>query len=60
MAVAADLDITKKHCTTQIIASKNNSKEAEKAGVSTTETMAITGHKNQQSLTNYDELDDED
>ena len=28
--------------------------------MSATEIMVITGHKNQQSLTDYDELDDED
>ena len=59
MAVAAGLDITKKHFTNHSI-QKTTVKKLKKAGVSATEIMAITGHKNQQSLTDYDELDDED
>ena len=39
---------------------KTTVKKLKKAGVSVTEIMAITGHKNQQSIADYDELDDED
>ena len=39
---------------------KTTVKKLKKAGVSTSEIMAITGHKNQQSLTDYDELDNDD
>ena len=59
MAVAASLDVTKKHYTNHSIR-KTTVKKLKKAGVSVTEIMAITGHKNQQSLTDYDELDDDD
>ena len=59
MAVAASLDVTKKHYTNHSIR-KTTVKKLKKAGVSATEIMAITGHKNQQSLTDYDELDDDD
>ena len=59
MAAAAGLDVTKKHYTNNSIR-KTTVKKLKKAGVSATEIMAITGHKNQQSLVDYDELDDED
>ena len=59
MAVAAGLDVTKKHYTNHSI-QKTTVKKLKKAGVSATEIMAITGHKIQQSLTDYDELDDDD
>ena len=35
-------------------------KKLKKAGVNASEIMAITGHKNQQSLTDYDEIDNDD
>ena len=59
MAIAAGLDVTKKHFTNHSIR-KTTVKKLKKAGVSATEIMAITGHRNQQSLADYDELDDED
>ena len=59
MASAAGLDITRKHYTNHSIR-KTTVKKLKKAGVSTTEIMAITGHKNQQSLADYDEIDDDD
>ena len=59
MATDAGLDVTKKHFTNHSIR-KTTVKKLKKAGVSVTEIMAITGHKNQQSIADYDELDDED
>ena len=59
MPVAAGLYVTKKHYTNQSIW-KTTVKKLKKAGISATEIMAITGHKIQQSLTDYDELDSED
>jgi hypothetical protein len=59
MATDAGLDVTKKHFTNHSIR-KTTVKKLKKAGVSATEIMAITGHKNQQSIADYDELDDED
>ena len=35
-------------------------KKLKKAGVNASKTMALTGHKNQQSLTDYDEIDNDD
>jgi len=58
MAAAAGLDVTKKHYTNHSIR-KTTVKKLKKAGVSATEIMAITGHKNQQSLANYNELDED-
>ena len=49
VAVAAGLDVTKKHFTNHSIR-KTTVKKLKKAGISATEIMAITGHKNQQSL----------
>ena len=59
MAAAAGLDVTKKQYTNHSIR-KTTVKKLKKAGVSATEIMAITGHKNQQSLADYDKLNDED
>ena len=44
--------------TTQIIVFEKQ--QLKKAGGSVTEIMAMTGHKNQHSLADYNELDDED
>ncbi len=54
MAVAAGLDITKKHFTKLISVQKTMGKVP---GVSAT---GDTWHKNQKSSTDYDELDDDD
>ncbi|XP_065918766.1 uncharacterized protein KIAA1958-like [Dysidea avara] len=59
MVVAAGLDHTNKHYTNHSIR-KTTVKKLKKAGVTPTEITAITGHKNQQSLTDYDELDTDD
>ena len=59
IVAAAGLDSTKKHFTNHSIR-KTTVKKLKKAGVSPSEIMAITGHKNQQSLTDYDELDNDD
>ena len=59
MVAAAGLDSTKKHFTNHSIC-KTTVKKLKKAGVNASEIMAITGHKNQQSLTDYDELDNDD
>ena len=59
MAVAVGLDVTKKHYTNHSVR-KTTVKKLKKAGVNATEIMAITGHKSQQSLTDYDELSDKD
>ena len=47
MATDAGLDVTKKHFTNHSI--RKTVKKLKEAGVSVTEIMAITGHKNQQS-----------
>ena len=59
--IAADAggDVTKKHFTNHSIC-KTTVKKLKKAGVSVTEIMVITGHKNQQSIADHDELDNED
>ena len=57
--VAAGLDSTKKYFTNHSI-QKTTVKNLKKAGVNPSETIAITGHKNQQGLTDYDELDTDD
>ena len=54
MVAAAGLDNTNKHFI------NHNIHKLKKAGVSPSETMAIIGLKNQQSLTDYDELDNDD
>ena len=59
MAVAAGHDVTNKHYTNHSIR-KTTVKKLKKAGMSATEIMAITGHKIQHSLADYNELDDED
>ena len=59
MVAAAGLDSTKNHFTNHSIR-KTTVKKLKKAGVNASEIMAITGHKNQQSLTDYDELDNDD
>lgn len=59
MRVAAGLDVTNKHYTNHSI-QKTIVKKLKKAGMSATEIMAIAGHKNQHSLADYNELDDED
>ena len=57
MAVSVGLGVTKKRYTNHSIR-KTIVKKLKKAGLSATKIMAITGHKNQQSLTDYYELDD--
>jgi len=59
MAAAVGLDVTKKHYTNHSIR-KTTVKKLKKDGVSATEVMAITAHKNQQILADYDELDNAD
>lgn len=59
MVAAACLDCTKKHFTNHSIR-KTTVKKLKKAGANSSEIMAITGHRNQQSLTDYDELDNDD
>ena len=59
MVADAGLDSTKKHFTNHSIR-KTTVKKLKKAGASTTDIMAITGHRNQQSLTDYDDLDNDD
>ena len=59
MAVAAGLDVTNEHYTNHSI-QKITMKKLKKADMSATEIMAITGHKIQHSLADYNELDDED
>ena len=56
MVAAAGLDSTKKYFTNHSIRKTT----VKKLGVNASEIMAITGHKNQQSLTDYDELDNDD
>ena len=56
MVAAAGLDSTKRHITNHSIR-KTIMKKLKKAA---SEIMAITGHKNQRSLTDYDELDNDD
>ena len=59
MAHAAGLDTTNKHFTNHSIR-KTTVQKLKKAGVAATDIMAITGHKNQQSLADYAELDESD
>lgn len=59
MVTAAGLNNTKKHFTNHSIR-RTTVKKLKKAGVSASEIMAITGHTNQQSLADYDEIDSED
>ena len=56
MVASAGLDSTNKHFTNHSIR-KTTVKKLKKAGVNASEIMAITGHKNQQSLTDYDNDD---
>ena len=55
MAVAAGLDVTKKHYTNHSIF-KTTVKKLNKASVSATEIKVITSYKNQQTLTDYESL----
>ena len=59
IVAAAGLNNTNKDFTNHSIR-KTMVKKLKKAGVSPSEIMAITGIKNQQSLTDYDELDNDD
>lgn len=59
MAEAAGLDVTRKRYTNHSIR-KTTVRKLRKGGASSTEIIAITGHKNQQSLVDYDELDEND
>ena len=56
MALAAGLDTTNKHFTNHSVR-KTTVQKLKKAGASATDIMAITGHKNHQSLADYSELD---
>ena len=59
MAKEAGLDITAKNFTNHSVR-KSTVRKLKKAGASSREIMAITGHKNEQSLADYDDLDLED
>ena len=59
MAKEAGLDITAKNFTNHSVR-KTTVRKLKKAGASSREIMAITGHKNEQSLADYDDLDLED
>lgn len=59
MAHDAGLDVTGKNFTNHSLR-KTTVKKLKKAGVSNTDIMAITGHKSEQSLADYDQLDLED
>ena len=59
IVAAAGLDSTKKHFTNHSIR-KTMVKKLKNVGVSPAGILVITGHKNQQSLTNYNELDNDD
>ena len=57
MAIAAGLDITPPQKYTNHSVRKTTVKKLKKGGASTLEIMAITGHKYQQSIADYNELD---
>ena len=59
ITIQAGLDRTNKHFSNHSIR-KTTVQKLKKAGVNATDIMAITGHKNQQSLTDYGELDEAD
>ena len=59
MTEAAGLDTTNKHFTNHSIR-KTTVQKLKKAGVAPTDIVAITGHTNQQSLSDYGELDQSD
>jgi len=56
MVVAAELSGTKKHYTNHSIC-KTTVKKLEKVGINLSKIIVITGHKNQQGLADYGELD---
>ena len=57
MSQTAGLDTTNKHFTNHSVR-KTTVQKLKKAGVAATDIMAITGHKSQQSLADYGELDE--
>ena len=57
MSQTAGLKTTNKHFTNHSVR-KTTVQKFKKAGVAATDIMAITGHKNQQNLADYGELDE--